>query len=287
MATCDHEQSCSQCDSAQTCSQEEQHQHEEARLQARLRQIKHTLVVMSGKGGVGKSTVATNLAVTLAQREHVVGLLDADIHGPNIPKMLGMEGAQLVNTGDGLRPLMYYPNLKVISVAFLLQSPDNAVVWRGPLKHAVIRQFLGDVQWGPLDYLIVDLPPGTGDEPLSVAQTIPHADGAIIVTTPQDVALLDARKSVTFARMLHLPVRGIIENMSGFICPHCGKRTDIFKTGGGEQAAAAMHVSFLGRIPLDPTVVTLCDDGKPYVEKFPESEMAQVFAQIADQCEQW
>jgi len=287
MATCEQDINCSQCNSSQECSQDEKQQHQEQRLQAQLKQIKHTLVVMSGKGGVGKSTVATNLAVTLAQRNHIVGLMDADIHGPNIPKMLGMEDAQLMSTGDGLKPIMYYPNLKVMSVAFMLQSRDDAVIWRGPLKHAVIRQFVSDVHWGELDYLIVDLPPGTGDEPLSVAQTMGQVDGAIIVTTPQDVALLDARKSITFARMLNIPVRGIVENMSGFICPHCGKRTDIFKTGGGEKAAEEMHVPFLGRIPLDPSVVTLCDDGKPYVERFPFSEITQAFLQIADQCVNW
>lgn len=182
---------------------------------------------------------------------------------------------------------MYYPNLKVISVAFMLQSRDNAVIWRGPLKHAVIRQFLSDIDWGELDYLVVDLPPGTGDEPLSIAQTIKHVNGAIIVTTPQDVALLDARKTVTFARTLNIPVRGIVENMSGFICPHCGKRTDIFKTGGGEKAAQELNVPFLGRIPLEPTIVTGGDEGSPCVEKYPLSEMSKIFLGIAEQCEKW
>jgi Mrp family chromosome partitioning ATPase len=287
MATCDQDTSCSQGNSSQECSQEEKKRHEEERLQAQLKQIKHTIAVMSGKGGVGKSTVATNLAVALAQRNYKVGLMDADIHGPNVPKMLGIEGAQLTGTGNGIRPVMYYPNLKVISVAFMLQSRDNAVIWRGPLKHAVIRQFLSDIAWGELDYLVVDLPPGTGDEPLSIAQTIKHVDGALIVTTPQDVALLDARKTVTFARILNIPVRGIVENMSGFICPHCGKRTDIFKTGGGEKAAQEMNVPFLGRIPLDPTVVTGGDEGSPCIEKFPLSEMSKAFLGIAEQCEKW
>lgn len=285
MATCDHEKSCSQCESAESCNQDEKTRHEEERLCAQLQKIDHTIVVMSGKGGVGKSTVATSLAVTLAGRDHLVGLLDADIHGPNIPKMLGIEGAQFINRGDGIRPVAVYPNLQVASVAFLLESPDSAVIWRGPLKHAVIRQFLGDVTWGELDYLIVDLPPGTGDEALSVAQTIQAVGGAIIVTTPQDVALLDARKSVDFARKLHIPILGIVENMSGFICSHCGKRTDIFKSGGGEQAANAMNEPFLGRIPLVADVVAHCDSGRPYVEQFPQSEMAQAFSQMADACE--
>ncbi len=268
-------------------TKEEQKQQKEERLQEQLRQIKHTIVVMSGKGGVGKSTVAANLAIALAQRNYKVGLMDADIHGPNIPKMLGIERSQLMSAGNGIRPVMYSSNLKVISVAFMLASTDDAVIWRGPLKHAMIRQFLSDVSWGELDYLIIDLPPGTGDEPLSVAQTIQHVDGGIIVTTPQDVALLDSRKTVTFARKLNIPVRGIVENMSGFICPHCGKRTDIFKTGGGEKAAMEMNVPFLGKIPLDPDVVTLCDDGSPYVEKYPLSEMVQAFSSITEQCEQW
>lgn len=268
-------------------TKEEQEQQKEERLQEQLKQIKHTIVVMSGKGGVGKSTVATNLAVALAQHDYKVGLMDADIHGPNIPKMLGIERSQLMSAGNGIRPVMYYPNLKVISVAFMLASTDDAVIWRGPLKHAMIRQFLSDVSWGELDYLVVDLPPGTGDEPLSVAQTIQHVDGGIVVTTPQDVALLDSRKTVTFARKLNIPVRGIIENMSGFICPHCGKRTDIFKTGGGEKAAREMNVPFLGKIPLEPNIVALCDDGTPYVEKFPMSEMSLAFSNIVKQCEKW
>jgi Mrp family chromosome partitioning ATPase len=266
-------------------TKQEQKQQQEERLEAQLKQIKHTIAVMSGKGGVGKSTVASNLAVALAQREHKVGLMDADIHGPNIPKMLGIEGSQLTSMGNGLRPIMYYPNLKVVSVAFMLASTDAAVIWRGPLKHALIRQFLSDIYWGELDYLVVDLPPGTGDEPLSIAQTIKHVDGAIIVTTPQDVALLDARKTVTFARQLNIPVRGIVENMSGFICPHCGKQTDIFKTGGGEKAAKEMNVPFLGKIPLDPNIVALCDGGSPYIEKYPLSEMSQAFLKIVEQCE--
>ncbi|GAK56840.1 ATP-binding protein, CobQ/CobB/MinD/ParA family [Candidatus Vecturithrix granuli] len=267
-------------------TQEEQKQQQEARLQEQLEQIKHTLVVMSGKGGVGKSTVTTNVAVALAQRNYKVGLIDADIHGPNIPKMFGIERSQLMSTGNKFKPVMYYPNLKLVSVALLLQSTDEAVIWRGPLKHSLIRQFLSDIQWGQLDYLVVDLPPGTGDEPLSVAQTIKRVSGAIIVTTPQDVAVLDAKKTATFAVKLNMPIIGIVENMSGFICPHCGKLTDIFKSGGGEKAAEELGVPFLGKIPFDPQMVDLCDAGKPYIEKLPNSEIAQVFAQIADQCEQ-
>jgi ATP-binding protein involved in chromosome partitioning len=287
MATCEQDTSCSQCESSQECSQKEKEEHAEQRLQAQLQRIKHTIVVMSGKGGVGKSTVAANLAVTLSRHNHRVGLMDADIHGPNIPKMLGIEGAQLMSTHEGIMPIMYSETLLVMSVAFMLSGRDEAVIWRGPLKHALIRQFLSDIYWGDLDYLIVDLPPGTGDEPLSIAQTITYVDGAIIVTTPQSVALQDARRSVSFARKLTIPVRGIVENMSGFICPHCGERTDIFKTGGGRNAANMLNVPFLGEIPLDPNVVVLSDSGSPYVEKHPSTAISEAFEKIAKECESW
>jgi Mrp family chromosome partitioning ATPase len=265
----------------------DQQQAQDERLRENLQRINKTIVVMSGKGGVGKSTVATNLALALAQKNHRVGLMDADIHGPNIPKMLGIEGAEFMSGSKGIHPVMYYPNLHVVSVAFMMKSTDDAVIWRGPLKHSLIRQFVGDMEWSELDYLVIDLPPGTGDEPLSVAQTIPSVSGALIVTTPQDVALLDSRKSVTFARKLNIPVGGIVENMSGFQCPHCGKSIDIFKTGGGERAANELNVPFLGRIPLDPTFVESGDSGKPYVEQYPTSEIANAFLALAGHCEQW
>lgn len=265
----------------------EQQQAQEERLRENLQQIKKTIVVMSGKGGVGKSTVASNLALTLAQKNYNVGLMDADIHGPNIPKMFGIEGTGFMSSSDGIHPVSYYPNLTIVSVAFMLGSSDDAVIWRGPLKHNLIRQFVADVHWGELDYLVIDLPPGTGDEPLSVAQTIPSVSGAIIVTTPQDVALLDSRKSVTFARKLHMPVGGIVENMSGFQCPHCEKAVDIFKAGGGERAANELNVPFLGRIPLDPRFVDGGDSGRPYMETYPTSDIGRAFSAIADHCEQW
>ena len=268
-------------------TQEQEQKEKEQRLEAQLKQIKRTIVVMSGKGGVGKSTVAVNLAVALAQNNYKVGLIDADIHGPNIPKMLGIEGVQMMGMSDGIHPVMYYPNLKVASVAFMLQENDDAVIWRGPLKHSLLQQFLGDLRWGELDYLVVDLPPGTGDEPLSIAHLIKNIDGAIIVSTPQDVALLDAKRTVKFAGKLNIPVRGIIENMSGFVCPHCGGITDIFKNGGGEKSAQELQVPFLGKIPLDPQVVALCDGGSPYIEKHPTSEMALAFSKIVEQCKQW
>jgi len=223
--------------------------------------VKHTLAVMSGKGGVGKTTIAVNLALALSRSGHSVGLLDADIHGPNVPKMLGMESERLDGDENGILPAVI-GNVKVFSMGFLLQNSDTPVIWRGPMKMGALRQFLGEVRWGDLDYLIIDLPPGTGDEPLSIAQLLPDNDGAVIVTTPQDVALLDSRKSITFARTLGMPVIGVVENMSGFTCPHCGEHTDLFKSGGGEDAAREMGVPFLGRIPFDPQVVEAEDSGR-------------------------
>jgi len=257
-------------------------QEEDVKLMKHLAKIKHKIIVMSGKGGVGKSTVATNLATALAMRGMDTGILDADITGPNIPKMLGVEEARITGDEEGLFPVEVTPHLKVMSMAFLISSKDAPVVWRGPMKMGAIRQFLEDVNWGTLDYLIVDLPPGTGDEPLSIAQLIPEADGAIIVTTPQDVALLDSRKSVTFAKALNLPVLGILENMSGLKCPHCGEEIDLFKVGGGKKAAEEMGVPFLGKIPIDVAMVPSGDDGKPIVLSNPESPGAKAFDELAE-----
>jgi ATP-binding protein involved in chromosome partitioning len=257
-------------------------QAEDIELYKHLAKIKHKLVVMSGKGGVGKSTVAANLAMALAMRGYETGVLDADITGPNIPKMLGVEDAPLTGTDKELNPVEVVPHLKVMSMAFLISSKDAPVVWRGPMKMGAIRQFITDVNWGNLDYLIVDLPPGTGDEPLSIAQLIPEADGAIIVTTPQEVALLDIRKSVSFARALDMPVIGIIENMSGLKCPHCGEEIDLFKVGGGKRTAEEMGVPFLGRVPIDPEIVPSGDDGAPIVLSKPTSAGAKAFEEIVE-----
>jgi ATP-binding protein involved in chromosome partitioning len=251
------------------------------KIAERLGRIKNRLLVFSGKGGVGKSTVAANLAQALSARGLRVGALDVDIHGPNLAKMLGVEGRRIESTGDGLRPVEVHKGLSLVSMAFLIEEPDNPIIWRGPMKMKIIEQFLGDVEWGDLDWLIIDSPPGTGDEPLSVAQLVP-ATGAVIVTTPQDVSVLDSRKAVVFARRLGLKIFGIVENMSGYVCPHCGRRSDVFKAGGGERAAAEMGVPFLGRVPFDPRIVASGDAGRPFVEDEAGSETNRAFAAIVD-----
>jgi len=244
-----------------------QRDQEEAELRARMGRIGHKLLVLSGKGGVGKSTVAANLAVVLAQAGRKVGLLDVDLHGPSIPKILGLEGERLgLDPSGGIAPIPVGKNLSVVSLGLLLADATDAVIWRGPMKHNAIRQFLKDVVWGELDYLVIDSPPGTGDEPLSVARLVGQGAWAVVVTTPQDLAVADVRRSVSFCRALDLRVAGIIENMSGLVCPHCGKQVDVFKVGGGERLAAEMGVPFLGRIPLDPEFVTSGDAGTPLVQ---------------------
>jgi Mrp family chromosome partitioning ATPase len=283
---CDKKSSCQTCSQANKCSEEEKDIHEQKRLETTMAQVKYKFMILSGKGGVGKSSVAVNLAVTLAQEGYDVGIIDADIHGPNIPKMMGVEEKRLVGSQDGLLPISAANGVKVISIAFLLRNKEDAIIWRGPLKHSLIKQFLGDVFWGTLDYLIIDLPPGTGDEALSTAHLIKNVDGAIIVTTPQDVALLDSRKSITFCRQLNIPLIGVIENMSGLICPHCHKAIDLFKVGGGEKAAREMKVPFLGRIPLDPGMVLSTDNGIPYIAHNANSKVAEAFHRISQEWRQ-
>lgn len=254
---------------------------DQEKLNGRLSRIKHKILILSGKGGVGKSTVAVNLAVALAAAGKKTGLLDVDIHGPSVPKMLGLENMPLHGNGESINPLEVGDNLRVMSIGLLLRSTDDAVIWRGPMKMGVIKQFLSEVEWGDLDYLIIDSPPGTGDEPLSVAQLVPDADGAVIVTTPQNIALIDVRKCVTFCRQLNLPIIGVVENMSGFVCPHCGESTELFKSGGGREMADDMDIPFLGTIPFDPAVVNAADMGEPYALKHPESEAGKIFAALA------
>ncbi len=284
---CNKDSTCEPCGEQGSCSEAEKEAHSEELLKKTMGRIKHKFMVMSGKGGVGKTTVAVNLAVTLARNGLQVGVLDADVHGPNIPKMLGLDHGRLDASPDGIKPVSLSPNLKVVSMAFLLTDSDSPVVWRGPLKHQAFKQFLSEVLWGDLDYLIVDLPPGTGDEPLSIAQLINDVDGSIIVTTPQDVALLDSRKAVSFSRMLKIPVVGIVENMGGFSCPHCGKSIDLFKVGGGEKAARELNVPFLGRVVFDLEIVQSSDRGVPFVESIPDSKAARAFSEIGKKCEEF
>jgi Mrp family chromosome partitioning ATPase len=280
---CDASKSCDSCEKEKTCSSKEKEEHEETRLAQKLSRIRSKIMVMSGKGGVGKSTVSVNFAASLALLDYEVGVLDADIHGPDVPRMCGVENRPLVSHGEGLEPIKVFKGLKTISTGLLSQDPDKAIVWRGPLKHRAIQQFLGDVNWGDLDYLVIDLPPGTGDEPLSVAHLIKNVDGAIIVTTPQDVALLDSRKAVNFSRLLNVPVLGIVENMSGMVCPHCGERIDLFKVGGGERAARELGVPFLGRIPIDPKMVISCDAGTPFVTDPEPSAVKTAFVRLSQE----
>ena len=251
---------------------------ERMKMAQRMSKIKHKIVVMSGKGGVGKSTVAANLAVLLAQ-EGRVGLVDVDVTGPDIPLLMGVEDAEVRTTDTGMEPTVGPAGVKIISMGQLVDR-EAAVVWRGPLKIKALKQMLSDVDWGELDYLVLDLPPGTSDEPLSVAQEIPDADGAIVVATPQEVALLDVRKSIGFAKAVNLRVLGVVENMSGMVCPHCGKGIDVFKAGGAETFAKELGIPFLGRIPLDPRIVVGGDAGKPFVLEHPDSPAAKAFREV-------
>jgi Mrp family chromosome partitioning ATPase len=254
---------CASCKTASTCASAKKGQ---AGLPPKADiDVRHVIMVLSGKGGVGKSTVSVNLAYALSAHGKKVGLLDLDMHGPNIPKMLGIEDQKLAILGNRIEPVRVTGMLSVMSMAFLLPDTSTPIIWRGPMKMAAIQQFLGEVNWGPLDYLVVDLPPGTGDEALTIAQLAPNVRGAVIVTTPQDVATLDARKSAKFIEKLGLPVIGIIENMSGMLCPHCGKEIELFGKGGGKKIAEELKVPFLGSIPLDIEMRKAGDEGRPFI----------------------
>lgn len=288
MSTSCKSSSCGSKEKTGTCgSAKAAHTMQDLAIQSSLNKIKRKILVMSGKGGVGKSTVATNLALELANRGHKVGLMDVDLHGPDICRMLGLteklKGDEVKK--DGLVPPMQYnDNLKVISLEYMMENRDDAIIWRGPLKIQAIRQFIADMDWGNLDYLVIDAPPGTGDEPLSVAQTIKDVY-ALIVTTPQEVALADVRKSINFCKQVNIKIAGIVENMSGLVCPHCNKTVDLFKSGGGKKTALQFTLPFLGTVPLDPKVVLGGDDGKPYLASSTDSPATQAFAEVVSNIE--
>mgnify|MGYP001203923038 FL=1 len=267
--------SCKGCSSSSTCSSKT------TDSAAPGSGIHHTIVVMSGKGGVGKSTVAVNLAVALSAEGYRTGLLDIDIHGPSIPTMLRLQHERTLSEEKKILPIEL-GDLKVMSIGFLLENHNDAVIWRGPMKHGVIGQFITEVKWGELDYLIVDAPPGTGDEPLSIFQQIEGRKSALIVTTPQEVAAADVRKSINFCRQLGVEISGIVENMSGFVCPSCNCRTEIFSSGGGEKTANEFNVNFLGSLPIEPGIGTSCDKGTPYVVAYSKTVTAQLFKQIVE-----
>ncbi len=250
---------------------------EREEINQQMSKIKYKIMILSGKGGVGKSTVAVNLALGLAASGKKVGLLDIDIHGPSVPKLLGMEESGFETDGQKILPIRFNENLFVMSIAFFLQKEDSAVIWRGPLKMGVIKQFLKDVNWGELDYLVVDSPPGTGDEPLSICQLIQDAAGSIIVTTPQELSIIDVKKCISFCRTVNTKVLGVIENMSGLICPHCNKEIELFGKHGGENMAKEMGVDFLGSIPIVPEVVSDCDKGIRNILDYKKTEMAKIF----------
>jgi ATP-binding protein involved in chromosome partitioning len=250
-------------------------------VKASLARIKNKLIIMSGKGGVGKSSTAVNLALALAAKGAQVGLLDVDLHGPDIPRMLGLNGVLDMNGEQQLVPKRYNQNLAAVSVESLTNGKDEAIIWRGPVKYSVIQQFIGQVAWGDLDFLLIDAPPGTGDEPLTIAQTISDAQ-AVIVTTPQEVSLADVRKSINFCKTVKMPIFGLVENMSGLVCPHCNCGIELFGSGGGERTAAQMAVPFLGRVPFDPELVVCGDAGLAYQERYPNSPVTQAFQTIAD-----
>ena len=263
---------------------------QEQKLKQKMNKVKHKIAVISGKGGVGKSTVTVNLAVAFALHGHKdkVGVLDADIHGPCVPKMLGLKGQKFVGGPAGMIfPVEGHLGIKVASMDFLLPTDEAPVIWRGPLKMRLIQQFLSDIVWGELDFLFIDLPPGTGDEPLSVAQLLPEMDGVIIVTMPSEVSEAVVKKAVTFARQTGIPVIGIVENMSGFVCPDCGAKIDIFRAGGGKRITEALSVPYLGSIPIDPEICNFADSGVSFIAENPDSPSAKAFVEIVAKIEEY
>jgi ATP-binding protein involved in chromosome partitioning len=252
---------------------------DQEKFKERMSKIKHKIAVISGKGGVGKSTITVNLATAFALKGSRVGILDADIHGPTVPRLLGLEGSQVQTTAMGALPVDGPLKMKVMSIDFFM-AEQMPTIWRGPLKMRAIRQLLGEIVWGDLDFLFIDLPPGTGDEPLSIAQLLPELDGVVIVTMPSDLSSSIVKKAVTFAQRLKLPIIGVVENMSGFVCPHCNEKIEIFSSGGGKKMAQEEGVPFLGSIPIDPKVGADSDKGAPFIISHKDSAAAKAFMEI-------
>lgn len=287
--------SCSGCGAQKTCSHAKQGggsgcneamQQQELHIASTLAQIQHKIFVMSGKGGVGKSSVTVNLAAALAAQGHSVGILDVDIHGPSVPRLLGLKsGIEMDETGTLMLPAPCGERLSVLSMDALLQNKDQAILWRGPKKTAAIRQFLSDVRWGALDYLVIDSPPGTGDEHMTILQTIPDAE-CVVVTTPQEVSLADVRKALDFLNHTNATILGIVENMSGLVCPHCHKEIDLFKKGGGKDLAQKYNIPFLMAIPLDPLTVVSADAGTPIATMDVDSAAKRAFEELAEKISQ-
>ncbi|MDC0206911.1 Mrp/NBP35 family ATP-binding protein [Nitrospinae bacterium] len=276
---------CEMCEfNNETDCKADKNEHNRWLVNKRMNEIKHKLIIGSNKGGVGKSTVTTNLAIALQESGYSVGLADADLHGPNIPKLLQAENVRLKSTDVGIDPYETSNGLKVASLGFLIEDPNMHIAWRDAVKYDFIIELLGNINWGPLDYLLFDLPPGTGNEQITIIDFIGEVDGAVVVTTPQDLAILDARKMISFSRDSNVPIVGVIENMSTMSCPHCEKDIDVFKKGGGQKLAEELVLPYLGSIPLDGDIVANSDSGQPVVLSRPDSVASKAFMKLAENC---